>query len=966
MASTYENDLRLEEMATGENSGSWGTKTNNNLELVADAFSYGTEIIANADTAITIADGVADAARSLALKITSSENLTTTRVITLGPNTVSKVWIIENSTSGGQILTISAGSGSNITLANGTTKIIATDGIGAGSNVVELTQDLAIADLSVDGILSLADGTNSAPSLTNTGDTNTGLYFPAADEVGITVGGTQVFKADSTGVDITGTINGDDIILSDADAPSITLTDTTNTLTTLIQSGNSTAIIGTTTDHDLRIQRNGSDIIDVLSNGIDITGGGVGVQITGANTSTGVNNALRFKDTDTGVVADQVIGRIEMETADASNPGVNLQIDGIYGGSGAGSELVIKTGVAGSLENRLFIQDAATIVNDDAGDNDFVVRTSNSSATFYINGQYDGVGIHSSSPTSYANAQAVLYIEDNTNPALGISDTGQARDWWIVGFGDGLGIRYADGSNTGSASNTVPAMFFKNTGFVGVGDTGAPLAGLHLSDGTNAGSPQNASRAATLMIDAGATASADLQFMVRQGYNSHIFFGDASDPNVGMMYYDHSANHMNFVVNTSTALTIDDQGDVGIGNTDPTSRLVIEKESARTNDAENMIRIVHNTSGTSAVGFGSKILFAGERSNGTLQNMGRIGFVADVNTASNLSSALILEPASNGTPFEGMRISSSGNVGIGEQDPDSTLQLSNSSSVPSFTLGRTPYSSHGNLTIGGTGTGHITSNIDEAGDSTVNVRASRVAVGNGEIEIQNSPQTAVGSARTFTTRLRVDEYGGLTIASVNATAAVFGGTNVVNGITAVPSPAGTPFVLGRDTGTTRSAHFGGNLKFDSGYGIDFSATGDGTGTVSSELLDDYEEGTWTPVVYDTNTSGHVLTLNSIIGKYKKIGSWVNCTLQVGRNDATSLSGVITITNLPFTVAAQGSVTGGTFWLDNSSSDRIGVIYVVPSADRFYLLSDHAVNNYLLMSEWQNSRPIYLQVSYNSA
>ncbi len=168
---------------------------------------------------------------------------------------------------------------------------------------------------------------------------------------------------------------------------------------------------------------------------------------------------------------------------------------------------------------------------------------------------------------------------------------------------------------------------------------------MDLSDGTNAGSPQNAGRAATLMIDAGATASADLQFMVRQGYNSHIFFGDASDPNVGIMYYDHSANHMNFVVNTSTALTIDDQGDVGIGNTDPTSRLVIEKTSARTNDAENMIRIVHNTSGTSAVGFGSKILFAGERSNGTLQNMGRIGFVADVNTSSNLSSALILEPA---------------------------------------------------------------------------------------------------------------------------------------------------------------------------------------------------------------------------------------------------------------------------------------------------------------------------------
>lgn len=158
----------------------------------------------------------------------------------------------------------------------------------------------------------------------------------------------------------------------------------------------------------------------------------------------------------------------------------------------------------------------------------------------------------------------------------------------------------------------------------------------------------------------------------------------------------------------------------------------------------------------------------------------------------------------------------------------------------------------------------------------------------------------------------------------------------------------------------------GNLVLASGHGIDFSATGNSSGTTDSEILYDYEEGSWNPVVYDTNTSGHVLTLNNVIGRYKKIGNWVNCTLQVGRNDATSLSGVITLTNLPFTVAAQGSVTGGTFWLDKTSSDRIGVIYVVPSADRFYLLSDHAVDNYLLMSEWQNARPIYIQVSYNAA
>ena len=69
------------------------------------------------------------------------------------------------------------------------------------------------------------------------------------------------------------------------------------------------------------------------------------------------------------------------------------------------------------------------------------------------------------------------------------------------------------------------------------------------------------------MIDAGATASADLQFMVRNGYNSHIFFGDAADPNIGMLYYDHTANSM--VINTfaSEALRIDSGGELMVGTT---------------------------------------------------------------------------------------------------------------------------------------------------------------------------------------------------------------------------------------------------------------------------------------------------------------------------------------------------------------------------------------------------------------
>ena len=96
----YTNDLVLTELATGEGSGTWGTTTNTNLELIGEAFSFGTEAIAtNADThGTTIAEGSTDPGRSLFLKYTGT--LDSTCTITIGPNTVSKLWFIENATSG--------------------------------------------------------------------------------------------------------------------------------------------------------------------------------------------------------------------------------------------------------------------------------------------------------------------------------------------------------------------------------------------------------------------------------------------------------------------------------------------------------------------------------------------------------------------------------------------------------------------------------------------------------------------------------------------------------------------------------------------------------------------------------------------------------------------------------------------------------------------------------------------------
>ena len=154
---TYVNDLRLKEITTGDESGTWGTSTNTNLELIAEAFSFGTEAITTkADThTTTIADGSTDPGRSLYLKYTGT--LDSACTITIAPNTVSKLWFIENGTTGSQNIIISQGSGANITIPAGDTKAIYSDGAGSGAAMVDAFASLNVVDLKVEDDLTVTD-----------------------------------------------------------------------------------------------------------------------------------------------------------------------------------------------------------------------------------------------------------------------------------------------------------------------------------------------------------------------------------------------------------------------------------------------------------------------------------------------------------------------------------------------------------------------------------------------------------------------------------------------------------------------------------------------------------------------------------------------------------------------------------------------------------------------------------------
>jgi hypothetical protein len=190
---TYVNNLRLKEITTGDEDGTWGTSTNTNLELITDGFSYGTkQLAADANETFTMPDASADDTRSFYLKITSAVSLTATREVTLGPNTVSKVWMIENATTGSQTITIKQGSGATVDVPTGEKVMVVTDGAGAGAAVFNANPTEA------GGTVTSVDVSGGTTGLTTSGGPVTGSGT-------ITLSGTLAVANGGTGITSFGT-----------------------------------------------------------------------------------------------------------------------------------------------------------------------------------------------------------------------------------------------------------------------------------------------------------------------------------------------------------------------------------------------------------------------------------------------------------------------------------------------------------------------------------------------------------------------------------------------------------------------------------------------------------------------------------------------------------------------------------------------------------------------------------------
>jgi hypothetical protein len=358
MASSYTTGFSIEKMATGDQSGTWGTTSNHNWDIVDRLASYTAVALSGTTHTLTIREaspgsGTENLQDGMYRVIKFTGALGGNNTVTIAPNTSPAWFIIENATtdsgsSGPYTVILTQGSGANVTVQNGKNAIIYCDGAGSGAVVYDALADLQVGSLEVTGAAAIDGG------LTVTGNvTATGTVEPAGDTAASD--NAAIGYTSSEGLILTGQGSTNDItIKNDADADVITIaTGATNvdvvgdlTASTLNADGDTSAsdnaAIGYTSAEGIIITGQGSTNDITLKNDAD-------AEVCGVPTGT---DDLRFPDnakTEWGTGADLQIYHDASNSYITDNGTGNLKI-------GSGNQVDI-LGTAETLAT--FVDDGA-------------------------------------------------------------------------------------------------------------------------------------------------------------------------------------------------------------------------------------------------------------------------------------------------------------------------------------------------------------------------------------------------------------------------------------------------------------------------------------------------------------------------------------------------------------------------------------------------------------------------------
>jgi len=874
---TYVNDLRLKEIATGDEAGTWGTSTNTNLELIAEAFSYGTEAITtNADThTTTIADGATDPGRSLYLKYTGT--LDSACTITLGPNTVSKMWFIENATTGSQNIIISQGSGANVTIPAGETKVVYSDGAGAGAAITDAFASLKVSDAAQTNITSV--GALDGGSITSGfGSIDVGSYAitTTGTVTGNTLAGT-LSTAAQPNITSVGTLTG--LVIQGTGSQALTVNSSTGNSVASFTSTDSQAYISYVDDSTTGVNyvatgAEGNDLVMLAGAGVRaklFNNGDFQLYEDTATTpkffwdasaeslgigTTSPNYPLTVHSTGDG---------IKFEISDLVDANYRIQVSGndIITGPSTGSDYIFQT----SNTERMRIDTSGNLL------------VGTTSSTLYSSSSETGTNI---------TAQGGLYVAHNgTN--LPVFNR-------ITSDGDIVDFR-KNGSTVGSIGTV--------GGDLAIYSTGSSHAGLRFL--VNGILPTN--NAGTIndnTVDLGG-ASNRFKDLVLSGsvkvpaasngieYSSTAFITPENNVS-GAEVSTPGA----FVVKTGSTpaerMRIDSSGNVAIGTSSANSRnLYIQGAGA-------YIGLNSTTGGfTTIEGL----------DNGTKRwRIGQNGF-------GGADGFAIYTGASD---TERMRIDSSGNVRVGVGNTfEPTIQFTNSGRVASnpgysfngdLDTGMFNPSSQGTIAFSNNGTESV--RIDSSGNLLVGCTSAGASNG---VTLHSSgyiqPRTNTGIPAIYADREGSDgsiielRKDGSAVGSIGVAASdniYFAGDSgstkgiYINEAALYPADTGGAVIdnavaLGQSSVRWTDLYLSGGAYLG--------------GTAAANQLDDYEEGTFT---LSPNTG----TLSSQACKYTKVGGIVTFVLEftVGTGGATTYSGLPFATN--GTCATVPYVVGQTF------------------------------------------------------
>lgn len=292
MASTYSTNLRIELMVDGENSNTWGGKTNTNLTLLEQAVSGVASVaMTDADYTLTTSNAATDEARNAVITMTGT--LTQARNIIVP--SVDKVYVFKNSTTGGFGIVVKTSGGTGVTVPNGSTMQLYCDATNVevaatAAGKISFTQPANGATFT------LLDGKTLTvnKTLTFDGTDGTVMTFPATSasvarvDAAQTFAGTQTFSGlieANLGLTVAGAAFNSRGITDSATAKALTLSGSGANSVTIANSATN-PIIGTSGGslafgaHSL-----------VMSEGEQLQWGGTAVSIAGSNAA----NVIGFR-----------------------------------------------------------------------------------------------------------------------------------------------------------------------------------------------------------------------------------------------------------------------------------------------------------------------------------------------------------------------------------------------------------------------------------------------------------------------------------------------------------------------------------------------------------------------------------------------------------------------------------------------------------------------------------------------